>query len=446
MKTVVLFTLFFISIHSKAQIPSYVPSNGLVGWWPFNGNANDESGNGNNGTVNGATLTTDRNGATNSAFGFNGTSDYISVNDHPTLDVLNVTISAWFCAIDFGTVTQQIQGNIVSKREPSGWGNSFQLALEQSSPTNGIWAQYTINGSNGWVYFQSNEILPTQNWIHVVYTHDNTEAKLFINGNLVNSTLVNGGLNSNDLPMWFGARPFAGSLSHFLHGSLDDIGIWNRALTTCEIQDLYHAQMGYTSINAGLDQSVCAGNNVVLQGSGGNFLIWNDNIIDGVPFTPNQTSAYVLTGADSLGCQGMDTVIVSILQNSSSTMIETALDTFTWPVNNQTYTQGGTYTDTLVNAAGCDSIVTLQLTMQYTGINEQEMSSLLISPNPVKDVFRIAEMELLLSMNLKDVHGHQVKSFNIQDKVHSLSNLPSGIYFLELTEKSKTYVVKIMKE
>jgi hypothetical protein len=35
-----------------AQVPSYVPTNGLVGWWPFNGNANDESGNGNNGTVN----------------------------------------------------------------------------------------------------------------------------------------------------------------------------------------------------------------------------------------------------------------------------------------------------------------------------------------------------------------------------------------------------------
>jgi hypothetical protein len=49
-------TIFSIT---KAQVPSYVPSNGLVGWWPFNGNANDETGNGNNGTVNGATLTTD---------------------------------------------------------------------------------------------------------------------------------------------------------------------------------------------------------------------------------------------------------------------------------------------------------------------------------------------------------------------------------------------------
>ena len=45
---------------ASAQIPSYVPTNGLVGYWPFNGNANDDSGNGNNGTVNGATPSADR--------------------------------------------------------------------------------------------------------------------------------------------------------------------------------------------------------------------------------------------------------------------------------------------------------------------------------------------------------------------------------------------------
>jgi hypothetical protein len=52
-----IFTAFFLflSTMSFAQnIPSYVPKNGLVGYWPFNGNGNDESGNGNNGTVNGA--------------------------------------------------------------------------------------------------------------------------------------------------------------------------------------------------------------------------------------------------------------------------------------------------------------------------------------------------------------------------------------------------------
>lgn len=61
---------FFTSSTLHAQPPSYVPTSGLVGWWPFNGNANDESGNGNNGTVNGATLTQDRFGDANGAYSF----------------------------------------------------------------------------------------------------------------------------------------------------------------------------------------------------------------------------------------------------------------------------------------------------------------------------------------------------------------------------------------
>ena len=55
----------------EAQVPAYVPQSGLIGWWPFNGNAQDESGNGNHGQILGSTLTQDRNGISNSAFSFN---------------------------------------------------------------------------------------------------------------------------------------------------------------------------------------------------------------------------------------------------------------------------------------------------------------------------------------------------------------------------------------
>jgi hypothetical protein len=74
-----LFALFTLSVF--AQIPTYVPANGLVGWWPFNGNANDESGNGNHGTVNGATLTNDRFGNVNGAYSFNGSNVLIPLNN-----------------------------------------------------------------------------------------------------------------------------------------------------------------------------------------------------------------------------------------------------------------------------------------------------------------------------------------------------------------------------
>ena len=68
-----LFTIFIQNANSQS-IPSYIPSSGLVGWWPFNGNANDESVNGNSGTVNDANLTTDRFENVNKAYSFNSDS------------------------------------------------------------------------------------------------------------------------------------------------------------------------------------------------------------------------------------------------------------------------------------------------------------------------------------------------------------------------------------
>ena len=68
----IAFATLGLTFATLAQVPNYVPTNGLVAFWPFNGNANDASGNGNNGAVNGATLTTDRNGNANSAYNFDG--------------------------------------------------------------------------------------------------------------------------------------------------------------------------------------------------------------------------------------------------------------------------------------------------------------------------------------------------------------------------------------
>ena len=72
MKKIFLITILsvLIPLWNITDLPSYVPVDGLVAFYPFNGNANDESGNGNHGTVNGATLTSDRNDVQNSSYGF----------------------------------------------------------------------------------------------------------------------------------------------------------------------------------------------------------------------------------------------------------------------------------------------------------------------------------------------------------------------------------------
>ena len=82
-KTLLILAVFTLGSTAFAQIPNYVPSNGLVGWWPFNGNANDESGNGNNGTVNGGTFSNDR---------FNLPSCALSLDGASWIDVGNLNL------------------------------------------------------------------------------------------------------------------------------------------------------------------------------------------------------------------------------------------------------------------------------------------------------------------------------------------------------------------
>jgi hypothetical protein len=420
MKTLILLLSILFTTISFAQVPSYVPANGLVGWWPFNGNANDESGNGNNGTVNGATLTIDRNGVANQAYSFDGYNDFISINDNQTLNVSNVTVSAWYNAVDYGSAQQGFQGHIVSKRESSGWGTSFQLALENSTPNHTIWATYTIAG-NGWAYYSSNSVLTSQNWIHVTYTHDNTSAKIFINGILVNTTLISGGLQTNNLPLWFGARPNAGENSAFFNGKLDDIGIWNRALTECEIQNLY------TSTNP---------SNTTTATACGSYA-WNGT---------TYTSSGVYTDTSNCVTESLN---LTINPNTSSSISQTALDSYTWPVNNQTYTTTGAYTAVIPNAAGCDSTITLNLTMSFTGINDLSASKLSIYPNPTNGDFTITGLELLgtvSSLSLTDMNGKVVKVLDTKATKFSMASIKPGVYFLNIISGNKQEVLKIVKE
>lgn len=358
--------LSFIALCSMCafaqNVPSYVSSNGLVGWWPFNGNANDESGNGNSGTVNGATMTTDRFGLSNKAYSFDGIDDMISITCLVPIGSSARTVSAWFITNTNTIPTSQypLIQNIVS------WGNAFGGAV--------IFPMF-IKGPNGNLYFESGsgnnsitsmDIVTDSSWHNAILTYDGpgNPVRYYLDGQLINIT-SNITLATANSFVGIGNSPFANV--PFL-GSLDDIGIWNRALTECEIQDLYHAQLGSQAISAGLDQSICAGDNVTLSGTGGSNYQWNNNVVDGQAFAPAQSNAYVVTAQDTLGCTGTDTVAVTVLENSTSTLTETALDSYT--LNGQTYTQSGTYTQTLTAANGCDSTINLNLTLNFTGMDE----------------------------------------------------------------------------
>ncbi len=219
-----LTTLLLVHVQVFGQsVPSYVPTNGLVGWWGFNGNANDESGNGNHGTIYGPTLSSDRFGNLNSAFQFSQGS-YINVGSSILgTSPASLTYSVW---VD-GT------GAIITKRHGvfSSWAtlksNHFCADLDGTHIVS-----CEFNSSPYW----------STSWNHIVAVKDNQNFSVFINGNFLCG--FHGGVNlySPD-PLLFGLQS---SLS--FNGKLDDIGIWNRALSQQEITNLFQpCQASFTT-------------------------------------------------------------------------------------------------------------------------------------------------------------------------------------------------------
>jgi hypothetical protein len=225
-----------------------LPSNlqtGLVGYWPFCGNANDESGNGNDGVVNGATLTEDRFGNANAAYGFDGLSNFIEVQDDSSIDLSNqYSLSVWVEIPDYTLNNSEYpQRTILSKPRPVG-GTGYSMIALTGNEVPGL---NTLRYGSGWNddvangFIASSDTLPLDSWSHIVFTYDGVVAKLFKNGVESNSGSLNLNLLNSDQPLFFGKEfDFNNALDNrWFKGNLDDIAIYNRALTPAEVQELY---------------------------------------------------------------------------------------------------------------------------------------------------------------------------------------------------------------
>jgi hypothetical protein len=242
MKYYLFLSLCLVCLFAEAQVPNYVSTDGLVGWYPFNGNANDESDTGNNGTVNGATLTQDRFGATNAAYSFDGVNDYIQVPNSASLESSNLTLSFWV-----QTFNSQFQ-QVIYKVTPMTAANetySVPLNLNQANTINFDLKSNSCTAGQGWVFTNANsgDLL---DWTNFVVSHDGEYTKIYKNGELLISSLAQ--FPINNCP---GGSVLFGSdwqYNNLLSGFLDDIGIWNRALTEEEIQNLYTANICYDHV------------------------------------------------------------------------------------------------------------------------------------------------------------------------------------------------------
>ncbi len=251
-----LFVLLVLSVTLNAQVPSYVPTNGLVAYYPFNGNANDASGNGNNGVVNGATLTSDRTGNANAAYNFNGSSSLIEIPDTNKFNLSrDFTISTWVNAIEFGT-----QRSIVTKYKMLDDAFSFDIKNAKLS-------LQTASSPANWITATSNQNLQSNTWYHLVGIKDysNRLFKLYVNGELIFQQTCNDTTSRSGANLIFGNyKNNALNPSVVFSGKLDDIAIYNRALTQSEITSLYNSNSCIANITNN-DTSICRGSSITLN-------------------------------------------------------------------------------------------------------------------------------------------------------------------------------------
>ena len=199
---------------------------GLVAYYPFNGNADDESGNCNHGSVYGATLTNDRFGNENSAFFFDGQDDFIEISDNLSLDITSqITISSWIYKY-----SNNPWSSIVTKGSDYE-DNNYSL---HNSVSEGL-----VFTSDLGLHGESSVTVPLYEWYFVAMTWDGYEVRFYFNSNLDSLAVapLTIQLNDNDSSLIIGLDlPWD---DEYFFGVIDDIRIYNRALSEDEILSIY---------------------------------------------------------------------------------------------------------------------------------------------------------------------------------------------------------------
>lgn len=275
---VLTFTLFMGQIVRSQGLPKNVPTNGLVAYYSFNGNADDISVNDNNGIVSGANLTSDKNGTLDNAYEFtvNANGGWGSPQQEITVDYVNnmntnsITLSAWVYPrtkyAPFADRPLTIFG-----RWAGGVSNEvfrFQITYDQNTSesagagANKIFMQLSNASSNGNTandskFFKGGDISFNQ-WTHVAVTYDGQTGKVFQNGALVSEELINVNMNTGVSALNIGSLKASNGTWYLFDGKLDELGYWNRALTAEEISSLFNESAGIL-----LNGSVSAENNQI---------------------------------------------------------------------------------------------------------------------------------------------------------------------------------------
>jgi hypothetical protein len=419
MKQLLILLLIGLTSLNAQTIPSYIPTNGLVGWWPFNGNGNDQFGQ-NYLTPFGPCGSVDRFGQTNGCLEFEGTNmaaEYLQATNVSPFISNNFSYSFWFN-------TDTIRPNTGGLSWPtqsifcvgvSNYSNGNSVHLHLLSANLGVY-HWTPNTS--WVGQNSSPTQITKNqWYHSVVTYANGISKLYLNGQLLGQVtipvsyaqavkfIVGGDSETPD-----------GSIRGGFDGKLDDFGFWNRELTIPEIQALYQS------------------------------------CLDSLTTIPQNFTAYTSTGWANFKCKSTDTsATYQWQQNAGSGWSNLS--------NFGSYT--GTNSDSLVitgvtsamNNYGYRCIVTscetdtsdvaVLTVVNGMGIGATMLENLSLSPNPTNGIVSL-NTTVIGSFELLTLDGRVLES-GTATKEFDLTKYAKGVYHLRLSTDEGTRILKIVR-
>jgi hypothetical protein len=428
---------------------------GLKAWYPFCGNANDLSGNNLNGSILGAQLTTDRYGNSNSAYSFSN-NQQITIPNSSTQNEYPLTISLWYNASTYPTGGQT---NIFSKYVPASWngfqilyGDNTKVSNNGTTENNGFGTQswYAKDFNNRVIgYYNSPSFeqpsISLDNWYHYVFVLDATGGKIYVNGKLISTDTWDGtpGICSNNY-LWKIGGQYEGNF--WFNGKIDDVGIWNRALSANEITELY------SSSNTNYLWSTGETTQSINPSPYKNTQYWVDVTTNGTTCRKYITINVSFTTSAPTGVNNQTVTQDSTLANLvvtgqnivwySTSFGGTSLPANTKLVNGITY-----YASQTIN--GCESQDRFSVIVQVTlSNNEFETIKIVYNPNPVIDILNIKASTELKNAKIFNLLGQTIlqQTFNSKEIQLNMSDFPTGTYFVLVESDDINETFKIVKK
>ena len=504
-KLFILFALF-ANVAVAQNVPNYVPSNGLVGWYPFNGNANDLSGNGNNGVLSGPVLSQDRFGNNNSCYLFSSnSSNSISISNLSLIN--NWTISTWFIQSPSHISSQNYLIGLKCSGQLAGIGQSF------NSPQCGLptFRNFLFDGDQGCSnWLSANLSFQLNNWHFVCVTYSNGIYSVYFpdgSGNLTTSSSST--LIDLDISSILVGKRCSGPQSYTFNGKIDDIGIWNRALTPAEIQTLYFgctdtlaqnptsttATVGTNATFTALSSASGAtyqwqaknGSNFVNVSNAGQFSGATSSTLTVNSVTSANNGLQVRCIVDHGDC--VDTSAVAVLSScfainsqpanqyivpaSSATFAVSTNDpscTYQWQTNAgfgfQNLSNAGQFTGVtsntltvstvsqannnqlfrcLVSAGTCkDTTAEAKIVLSGVGFGESKLHQLVMSPNPTSGIVRF-NLPINGTYRIVTPEGRLIETGDLKETI-DLSGFQNGVYLIEVKTAQEQRTFRAVKQ